>query len=84
VGKHAGLAHLRDFGQGADAQAFQPDLRGQAQSGINDGQLGLLAFCRARPDGALPSAAAPAAFDRVLRISLAESEAMDMDAMHYK
>ena len=44
VGEHARLAHLRDLGQRADGQAFQADLRGQAQRRVDDGGLGLLAF----------------------------------------
>ena len=44
MGEHARLAHLGDFGQGADGQAFQADLRGQAQRRIDDGGLGLLAL----------------------------------------
>ena len=44
VGEDARLAHLRDFGQRADRQAFQADLRGQAQGRVDDGRLGLLAL----------------------------------------
>jgi hypothetical protein len=44
VGEHARLAHLGDLGHRADRQAFEPDLRGQCQRGIDDGGLGLLAL----------------------------------------
>ena len=44
VGEHARLAHARDFGHGANGQALQADLRGQAQGRVDDGRLGLLAF----------------------------------------
>ena len=44
MGEHARLAHLRDFGQGADRQAFQADLRGQPERRVDDGGLGLLAL----------------------------------------
>ena len=44
VGKHARLAHARDFGQGANRQTFQTNLRGQAQRSIDDGCFGLTAF----------------------------------------
>jgi hypothetical protein len=52
MGEHAGLAHAHDLGQRAYAQAFQPDLRGQAQGRIHDGRLGLLAFLLAFGHGA--------------------------------
>jgi hypothetical protein len=55
VGKHAGLAHARDLGQRADAQALQPDLRGQAERGVHDGGLGLLTL---EQRTALPAAVA--------------------------
>jgi hypothetical protein len=38
------FAHLRDFGQGADREALQADLRGESQRRIDDGSLGLLAL----------------------------------------
>ena len=44
MGKHAGLAHVRDLGNRAYAQSFQTDLGGQAKSRLNDRGLGLLAF----------------------------------------
>ena len=52
MGKHAGLAHAHDLGQRAYAQAFQPDLRGQAQGRIDNGRFGLLAFLLALGHGA--------------------------------
>jgi hypothetical protein len=52
MGEHARLAHLGDFGQRADGQAFQADLRGQAQRRIDDGRLGLLALLQGRPSRA--------------------------------
>ena len=42
--EHAGLAHVHDLGHRADAQPFETDLAGQAQGGIDDGGLGLLAL----------------------------------------
>ena len=42
MGEHAGFAHAHGLGDGADGQAFQPDLRGHAQGGVDDGRLGLL------------------------------------------
>jgi hypothetical protein len=47
--KHTGLTHLRHFSQGANAQAFQSDVGGQAQGGIHNGGLGLLAFEHGAP-----------------------------------
>ena len=44
VGKHARLAHAGDFGQSTNRQAFQANLRGQAQRRIDDHRLGLLTF----------------------------------------
>jgi len=42
VGEHARLAHAGGFGQRADRQPFQADLRRQRQRGVDDGGLGLL------------------------------------------
>jgi len=44
MGKHTGLAHLGHFRQDANAQAFEADLRRQAQGRINNRLLGLLPF----------------------------------------
>ena len=44
VRKNARLAHAHDLGHRANAQTLQPDLRGQAQRGVNDGGFGLLAL----------------------------------------
>jgi hypothetical protein len=44
VGEDARLAHLHDIGEGADRQALEPHVRGQAQGRLEDGGAGLLAF----------------------------------------
>jgi hypothetical protein len=53
VGKNARLAHARDFGQGANRQTFQANLGGQAQSRIDNGCFGLLAFVQAALPGGM-------------------------------
>ena len=44
MGKHARLAHLHDFSDGSDAQAFQPNLGSERQSRIHNGRFCLLTF----------------------------------------
>jgi hypothetical protein len=49
--EHARLAHLHDFSQCANAQTFQANLGGQAESRIDNGCFGLLAFVHAALPG---------------------------------
>ena len=49
VREHARLAHLRHFSERADGQPFEADLRGQAQRGVHDRGLGLLALVQRPP-----------------------------------
>ena len=47
--EHARLAHARDLGQRADAQALQTDLRRQRERRVDDRSLGLLPFLQRAP-----------------------------------
>ena len=49
MGKHPRLAHARDFRQSANGQAFQANLRRQAQGRIDDSGLGLTTFHQGSP-----------------------------------
>ena len=49
--EHAGLAHAHDLSHHANAQTLQPDLCGQAECGIHNGQLGLLPFLQSAAFG---------------------------------